>query len=218
LYIRLRLSHHLQTQLRATLVTLVVLRSSQPVVEVKTIGIIGARDMGSAIACAALLAGYRTILEDVSPEVLAAGVESIRHRLDDYVAGAHISEAQHASAIANFTTSRSVEDVCREADLLLESLPEELEVKLEIFTIFDKFAKPNAILASTTRETPIADLAGITFREENCVGIRFLEPAPESAIVEINRTRRTSDATVAAATDIATRMGKKFIVTYERES
>jgi 3-hydroxybutyryl-CoA dehydrogenase len=212
------LPHYLQAQFRAALSATAAFRSPGPAVQVNTIGIIGARKAGSAIACAALLAGYRTILEDVSPEVLAAGVESIRIAIDRCVARGDISGAQRNAALGRFATSRSVEDVSREAELLIESLPEELEVKLEIFTIFDKFAKPDAILASTTRETPIADLAGITFRQEDCVGVRFLEPAFESQVVEVTRTRQTSDATVDAVTDMAARMGKKFIISYERET
>ncbi len=128
--------------------------------EVKTIGIIGARKAGSSLACVAALAGYSVILEDVSPEVLTAGMQGIRGVLDGLRAGGRVSSADCDAAFARISNSRSVEDVCRVADMLIEALPEELEVKLEIFTIFDKFAKPGALLSSTTRETAIADLAG----------------------------------------------------------
>jgi 3-hydroxyacyl-CoA dehydrogenase len=190
--------------------------------DVETIGIIGARKTGSALACAAVLAGYRVILEDVSPEVLAAGMTSIRGVLEGLCAGGAIDAAQRDAAIGLLSTSRSVEDVCRVADMLIESLPEELEVKLEIFTIFDKFAKPNAILASTTRETPITDLAGITFRGEDCAGFRILsDDSPDVRLprmVEIVRCTETSDATVAACVEVARRMALQSIVFHEKTS
>ena len=103
------------------------------------------------------------------------------------------------------TTSRSVEDVTRVADMLIEALPEELEAKLEIFTIFDKFAKPGAILASTSRETPIFDLADMTYRAEECVGFRYATPGAQ--VVEITRAHGTSNPTVAACEQVARKMG-----------
>lgn len=188
--------------------------------EVKTIGIIGARKTGSSLACVAALAGYRVILEDVSPEVFAAGMQGIREVLDGLRAHGRIGAAESDAACVRIAASRSVEDVCRVADMLIEALPEELEVKLEIFTIFDKFAKPNAVLTSTTRETAIADLAGITFRGEDCAGFRvLLDEANEVRIpqaVEIVRCTQTSDATVASCVAVAQRMGLKAIIFHEK--
>ena len=131
--------------------------------EVKTIGVIGAGAMGRGIAYAAVFGGYRTILEDVSPEMLEQGTAYIRQALDDGVARGKVTPEQMAKALANLTTSSSLEDVCRETDLLIEAVPEEMEVKLEIFTIFDKFARPNAILASNTSSLSVTELAAITF-------------------------------------------------------
>jgi 3-hydroxybutyryl-CoA dehydrogenase len=188
--------------------------------EVKTIGIIGARKAGSSLACAAALAGYSVILEDVSPEVLAAGMQGIRGVLDELRADGRVSGADCDAAFGGIANSRSVEDVCRVADMLIEALPEELEVKLEIFTIFDKFAKPNTVLTSTTRETAIADLAGITFRGEECAGFRvLLDESNEVRIpnaVEIVRCSETSDATVAACVAVAQRMGMRAIIFHEK--
>ncbi len=147
---------------------------------------------------------------------------SIRQSFASFLAIGTITRAESDAALANLSTSRSVEDVCREADMLVESLPEEMEVKLEIFTIFDKFAKPGAVLATNTSAFPIADLAEITFRREECVGFRFVRPPSQAtaqatpssgpASIEIIRCAETSDATVAACEEVARRMGKRFIV------
>jgi 3-hydroxybutyryl-CoA dehydrogenase len=183
--------------------------------EVKTIGVIGAGTMGRGIAYAAAYGGYRTILEDVSPEMLEQGVAYIRDALEEGVTRGKVTAEQQKVALANLTTSRSVEDVCRETDLLIEAVPEEMEVKLEIFTIFDKFARPGAILASNTSSLSITELAAITFRAENCIGMHFFNPVPKMKLLEIVRALETSEATVQACAEVGHRMGKEVVVIRE---
>ncbi len=183
--------------------------------EVKTIGVIGAGTMGRGIAYAAAYGGYRTILEDVSPEMLEQGIAYIREALAEGVAREKVTAEQQKSALANLTTSRSVEDVCRETDLLIEAVPEEMEVKLEIFTIFDKFARPAAILASNTSSLSVTELAAITFRAENCIGMHFFNPVPKMKLLEIVRALETSEATVQACAEVGRRMGKEVVVIRE---
>ena len=183
--------------------------------EVKTIGVIGAGAMGRGIAYAAACGGYRTILEDVSPEMLEQGIAYIRQNLEEGVARGKVTEEQRNIALANLTTSRSVEDLCREADLLIEAVPEEMEVKLEIFTLFDKFALPGAILASNTSSLSITELAAITFRAEHCIGMHFFNPVPKMKLLEIVRALETSEATVKACAEVGRRMGKEVVVIRE---
>jgi 3-hydroxybutyryl-CoA dehydrogenase len=183
--------------------------------DVKTIGVIGAGTMGRGIAYAAAYGGYRTILEDVSPEMLEQGVAYIREALEEGVARGKVTAEQQKAALANLTTSRSVEDVCRETDLLIEAVPEEMEVKLEIFTIFDKFARPGAILASNTSSLSVTELAAITFRAENCIGMHFFNPVPKMKLLEIVRALETSDAVVQACAGVGRRMGKDVVVIRE---
>jgi 3-hydroxybutyryl-CoA dehydrogenase len=183
--------------------------------EVKTIGVIGAGTMGRGIAYAAVYGGYRTILEDVSPEMLEQGVAYIHQALEDGVARGKIAAEQKSQALTNLTTSNSVEDVCRETDLLIEAVPEEMEVKLEIFTIFDKFARPGAILASNTSSLSITELATITFRAENCIGMHFFNPVPKMKLLEIVRALETSENTVRTCVEVGRRMGKEVVVIRE---
>ena len=183
--------------------------------DVKTIGVIGAGTMGRGIAYAAAYGGYRTILEDVSPEMREQGIATIRQNLEEGVARGKVTEEQRKIALANLTTSRSVEDLCREADLLIEAVPEEMEVKLEIFTIFDKFARPGAILASNTSSLSITELAAITFRAQDCVGMHFFNPVPKMKLLEIVRGLETSEATLEACAEVGRRMGKEVVVIRE---
>jgi 3-hydroxybutyryl-CoA dehydrogenase len=183
--------------------------------EIKTIGVVGAGAMGRGIAYAAALGGYRTVLEDVSPEMREQGLSYISQTLEDGVSRGRVTLEQKENALANLSTSRSVEDVCREADLLIEAVPEEMEVKLEIFTIFDKFAKPGAILASNTSSLSITEMASITFRAEDCIGMHFFDPVPKMKLLEIVRALETSEATLQTCVEVGRRMGKEVVVIRE---
>lgn len=194
------------------------LTSDEPlsiVMEIKTIGVIGAGTMGRGIAYAAAFGGYRTILEDVSPAMIEQGIADIRSTFEEGLSHGKVSAEQRDSAIANLTTSHSIEGVCREADLLIEAVPEEMELKLEIFTIFDKFAKPNAIFASNTSSLSITEMAAITFRAEKCVGMHFFNPVPKMKLLEIVRALETSEGTVSACAEVGRRMGKEVVVVRE---
>lgn len=183
--------------------------------EIRTIGVIGAGPLGCSIACASALAGYAAILEDVLPEIRKKGMQAIERTLLDTLARGEISAERKKQALANVSTAATVEDVCRVADLLIDALPEEFELKLEIFTIFDKFAKPGAILASATTTVSIQDLAAMTYRRENCVGLRFREPVAEMTHLEIVGARDTTDEVLEACTEVARRMGKPILATRE---
>ncbi len=184
--------------------------------DVKTIAVIGAGAEGRGIAFLAARSGFRTILEDVSIDRLQQGVAWIHQQYEALVAQKIVTPEQKQDVLGRLATSRSIEDVCREADLLIEASADELETKLEIFTLFDKFSKPHAILASTTCSLFIADLAGITFRPEDCVGMRFQNPVVGEGLLEIVRAPGTSDATVAACCEVGRRMGRQTIVFTER--
>jgi 3-hydroxybutyryl-CoA dehydrogenase len=181
---------------------------------IETIGVIGANALGREIALAALLGGYRVVLEDVSSEVLVKGSASIKQSLDERAAHRELSQQERESALARFSTASRVDEVCRVADMLIDTVPDEMEVKLEIFTIFDKFAKPGAILASNT-SLSITEIASITFRAEDCIGMRFANRAPKITRVELVRGADTSDATIAACSEAARRMGMEVAIIYE---
>jgi 3-hydroxybutyryl-CoA dehydrogenase len=183
--------------------------------EIRTIGVVGAGTMGRGIAYAALFGGYRTVLEDVSPEMLEQGTAYIKQALEDGVTRGKLTTEQRDRAIASLSTAGSVEAVCREADLLIEAVPEEMELKLEIFTIFDKFAKPNAILASNTSSLSVTEMAAITFRAEHCIGMHFFNPVPKMKLLEIVRALETSEEIVAACVEVGRRMGKEVVVVRE---
>jgi len=183
--------------------------------DVKIVGVIGAGTMGRGIAYAAALGGYRTILEDVMPETLAKGTAWIQQSLDEGVQRGKVEAAAREEALALLETSSSVEAVCREADFLIEAVPEETELKLELFTLFDKFAKPKAVLASNTSSLSVAEMAEMTYRPELCVGMHFFNPVPKMRLIEIVKAPKTSDETIEICREVGRRMGKEVVVVKE---
>jgi 3-hydroxybutyryl-CoA dehydrogenase len=182
---------------------------------IQTIAIIGAGTMGRVFAYASALGGYTTVLEDVSDSMLAKAVAWIRESLDEGVRCGKLEAAARDAALARITTSQVIDEAIRDAELIIEAVPEELEMKLELFTIFDKFAKPNAIFASNTSSLSISDFSDIVIHRERCVGMHFLNSVPKMELVEIIRTPHTSDETVAACVAVAARMGKETVVVNE---
>jgi 3-hydroxybutyryl-CoA dehydrogenase len=183
--------------------------------QIKTIAIIGAGTTGRGIAYASALGGYTTVLEEVSDSMLAEALSWIRESLDEGVRRGKVESAARDAALARITTSQVVDEAIRDAEVIIEAVPEELEMKLELFTIFDKFAKPNAIFASNTSSLSISDFSDIVLHRERCIGMRFFNPVPKSRLVEIVRTPQTSDETVTACVAVATRMGKETVVINE---
>jgi 3-hydroxybutyryl-CoA dehydrogenase len=183
--------------------------------DIKTISVIGAGTMGRGIAYAAVFGGYRTILEDVSQPVLDAGLAYIRTALDEGVERGKMTAEQRTRALAGLGSAHSVEEACREADLVIEAVPEEMEVKLEIFTLLDKFAKPGSIFASNTSSLSITEMATITFRPEKCVGLHFFNPVPKMKLLEVVRGLETSEDTIESCREVGARMGKEVVVVRE---
>ncbi len=182
---------------------------------VNTIAVIGAGTMGRGIAYVAALGGYRTILEDISSAAREQGLEYIRENLDEGIARGKVTPAQKQQALARLSATSSVEEAIREADLVIEAVPEDMELKIEIFTILDKFGKPGAIFASNTSSLSVTEMAALTFRPESCAGMHFFNPVPKMKLLEIVRALETSEATLTACTEVGRRMGKEVVVVRE---
>lgn len=166
---------------------------------IETIAIIGATDLGCQFAALALRAGCRTILEDISVSVLDRATGMLRGLMPTKCSAAP------RRATAELILAHSVEEAIRDADLIIEAVADELEMKLELFTIFDKFAKPGAVFATTSATLGLTDLADITFRPERCIGLRLLSGG-DSQSLQIVRCTVTSDEVVAACRELAKRM------------
>jgi 3-hydroxybutyryl-CoA dehydrogenase len=183
--------------------------------EVKTIAVIGAGTMGRGIAHAAALGGYRTILEDVLPNALRKAEGEIRANLDKAVELGKVAASDATSAISRLEYAGSVEEAAREADLVIEAVPEEMESKIEMFTLLDKICRPGTILASNTSSLSVTEIASVTYRAKKCLGMHFFNPVHKMKLLEIVRALETDDETLAAAVEIGKRMGKEVVVIKE---
>jgi 3-hydroxybutyryl-CoA dehydrogenase len=183
--------------------------------EVKTIAVIGAGTMGRGIAHAAALGGYRTIVEDVLPNALRKAQGEIRANLDKAVELGKVTPDDATSAVARLEYAGSVEEAAREADLVIEAVPEEMESKIEIFTLLDKICRPETILASNTSSLSVTEIASVTYRAKKCLGMHFFNPVHKMKLLEIVRALETDDETLAAAVEIGKRMGKEVVVIKE---
>jgi 3-hydroxybutyryl-CoA dehydrogenase len=182
---------------------------------IKTVAVIGAGTMGRGIAHAAALGGYRTIIEDLLPNALRKAETEIRANLDQSVAMGKVNAADAKAAFSRLEYAGSIDQAARQADLVIEAVPEEMESKLEIFTLLDKICRPTTILASNTSSLSITEIASVTYRAKKCVGMHFFNPVHKMKLLEVVRALETDAETLAAAVEVGKRMGKEVVVIQE---
>jgi 3-hydroxybutyryl-CoA dehydrogenase len=185
------------------------------VARVETVAVIGAGIMGRGIAHAAALGGYRTILEDLLPHALRRAESEIRTNLDKAVELGKVTAPEANAAFERLEYAGSVDEAAREADLVIEAVPEEMESKIEIFTLLDKICRPTTILASNTSSLSITEIASVTYRAKKCLGMHFFNPVHKMKLLEVVRALETDDDTLATAVEVGRRMGKEVVVIKE---
>lgn len=175
--------------------------------EIKTVGIVGAGQMGNGIAHVCALAGYDVLLNDISKDRIEAGLAAIDKNLTRQVGSGKITEAEKAAALAHVKPALELADL-RPADLVIESATEDEAVKRKIFTALVPNLRPETVLASNTSSISITRLASITDRPERFVGIHFMNPVPVMELVELIRGIATDDETFEVARQFVDRVGK----------
>jgi len=185
------------------------------VTEVRTVAVIGAGIMGRGIAHAAALGGYRTILEDLLPNALRKAETEIRANLDKAVELGKVDATDADAAFSRVEYAGSVDRAARDADLVIEAVPEEMESKIEIFTVLDKICRPDTILASNTSSLSVTEIASVTYRAKKCVGMHFSNPVHKMKLLEIVRALESDDDTLAAVVEVGKRMRKEVVVIRE---
>jgi 3-hydroxybutyryl-CoA dehydrogenase len=185
------------------------------VTEVRAVAVIGAGIMGRGIAHAAALGGYRTILEDLLPNALRKAETEIRANLDQAVELGKVAAVDADAAFSRIEYAGSVDEAAREADLVIEAVPEEMESKIEIFTMLDKICRPTTILASNTSSLSVTEIASVTYRARKCVGMHFFNPVHKMKLLEIVRALETDADTLGAVVEVGRRMRKEGVVIKE---
>src|SRR5438132_6022917 len=176
------------------------------------IAVIGAGEMGHGNAELAALHGHEVRMRDIKVEYVDRGMDRIRWSLDKLVGKNQLKREQADEAIARIHGTLDVREACREADIAIEAVFEDLEVKKKVFLELDQAAPEKTILASNTSALPITGMARATKRPQKVVGMHFFNPPMLMQLVEVIRAETTSDATLQVAVDLATSFGKTVVV------
>ena len=176
-------------------------------VDIKTVGIVGAGQMGTGIAHVCALAGYQVMLNDLSRERIDAGVAMIERNLARQVSRGIIDDAAMKSALAHVTVAESLPEVAQ-TDLVIEAATENEVIKRQIFKSIEPHLGPNTLLASNTSSISITRMASTTDRPERFIGLHFMNPVPLMKLVEIIRGIATDVATYETAVNFAKSLGK----------
>jgi 3-hydroxybutyryl-CoA dehydrogenase len=175
------------------------------------LAVIGAGLMGSGIAQVAAQAGWSVVLRDLDDAATGRGLAGIEKSLAKFASKGTISEADAAAALDRITPTTDL-DAAADADIVVEAVFEQLEVKQEVFRALDGICKDGAVLATNTSAIPVTQIAVATGRPEAVVGTHFFSPVPMMKLCELVRGYKTSDATLATAKAFAEEIGKTTIV------
>ena len=176
--------------------------------EVLRVVVIGGGTMGNGIAQVFAQAGYRVRMVDVSDDALARGREDISSSLDRLIRKGMLDEADRAKVVERIETETDAARGVRDADLVVEAVPEKAELKYELFRVLDAEAPEHAVLASNTSSISINEIAACTSRPDRVIGMHFMNPVPVMHLVEVIRGLGTSDESMASATGVVRRLGK----------
>lgn len=180
-------------------------------VEIKTVGIIGAGQMGSGIAHVCATSGYDVLIHDVAADQIDKALAKIAKNMDRQVSKGKLSEADKTTALARIGSAPKVEGL-KDCDIVIEAATENEDIKRKIFEGLCAVLKPEAILASNTSSLPITRLAATTDRPGQFVGIHFMNPVPVMELVELIRGIATEQDVFETAKNFATSLGKTVTV------
>jgi len=177
----------------------------------QSVAVIGAGLMGSGIAQVAAVAGHPVVLRDVTSQATARGLEAIEKSLARFVAKETMTAADAEAAVARITTTTDLADVAG-ADLVVEAVFENVDVKTAVFAELDAVVKDGAVLATNTSAIPVTRIAAATRRPEFVVGTHFFSPVPMMKLCEVVRGHRTSQQTMDVTTAFVRGLGKTVVV------
>jgi 3-hydroxybutyryl-CoA dehydrogenase len=180
--------------------------------EVKHVTVIGAGTMGHGIAHVAALAGIDVALHDVADEPIRNGLDAIRRNLDKGIEKGKVSERQRDAALARLTAAPDLAAAVAATDLVIEAVPENIELKQTIFRTVDAAAPAGALLASNTSSLPVGKIAAATSDPGRVVGMHFFNPVHLMPLLEVVRADATRDDCVERAVAVGKAMGKEPIV------
>ncbi|MBL7665266.1 MAG: 3-hydroxybutyryl-CoA dehydrogenase [Bacteriovoracaceae bacterium] len=178
--------------------------------DIKSIGVIGAGQMGRGIAQVAIQAGFGVILYDIAEESITKGADFIKNQLNKGVEKSKWSDADAKNALKKLTVSTKLSDLSQ-VDLVIEAATENKKIKFELFKKLDEVVKKEALLVSNTSSISITEIAAQTKRPEKVAGMHFMNPVPVMKLVEGIKGLETSAETFTAIEEASKKMGKVFV-------
>ncbi len=174
---------------------------------IKKVGVVGCGQMGSGIVQVTAAAGFPVVSNEATEELLEKGIAGIEKRLARAIEKGKMDEAAKDKLLGNITTAVDLEEL-KDCDIVIEAITEDINAKKEIYRELDKICKPETIFASNTSSIPIGDLAAVTGRRDQFLGLHFFNPVPVMKLVEVVRALDTSEDTFNAAKEFAEKVGK----------
>jgi 3-hydroxybutyryl-CoA dehydrogenase len=174
----------------------------------KNISVIGSGTMGNGIAHLFAQHGFKVALVDLSPDQLNKGMATIAKNMDRQIANGTLSEADKDASLQRITPYTSLADGVKEANLVVEAATEKIDIKLDLFRQLDLLAPPTAVLASNTSSISITQIAAVTQRPSQVIGMHFMNPVPVMKLVEVITGYATSHETTTRIMDLSLQLEK----------
>jgi len=175
--------------------------------EIKTLGVIGAGQMGNGIAQVAAMSGVDVIMNDISTEFVQKGLATVTKILKKSVDKGKLAQSENELILSRISTSTDLKDMAA-ADFVVEAATENETLKFKIFQDLDTICPPATILSTNTSSIPIGRIASQTQRPDKVIGMHFMNPVPVMRLVEIIRGLATSDETFKSTWDLSLKFGK----------
>jgi len=175
--------------------------------EVKTFGVIGAGQMGNGIVQVAAMSGLNVIMNDIAPQFVEKGIQTITKNLDRNVEKGKLAKEERDAIVSRIKGSVDLKDMA-EADFAVEAATERQDLKFQIFKNLDGICRPDVILATNTSSIPIGRIASQTKRQDKVIGMHFMNPVPVMKLVEVIRGLATSEETFKTTWDLSVKFGK----------
>ncbi|HDX9590966.1 TPA: 3-hydroxyacyl-CoA dehydrogenase family protein [Bacillus pseudomycoides] len=179
---------------------------------IRNIAVIGAGIMGSGIVQALAMGGKCVKMYDVSEESIQKAYKGITTSLERFVKAGRMSEEDKEQVLANIVSTITLEEACKDVELIIEAAPENLQLKKEIFKQLDCYSSPSTILATNTSELSVTAIASATNRSEKVLGMHWFNPAPVMKLIEIVRGVDTAEHTIQIVKELAEEIGKETVV------
>ena len=179
--------------------------------EIKKVCIVGMGTMGSQIGIVSASGGYKTSMVDTSDEKVAAGLKTVHFFLENRVKKGKLGREKRDEILALITAEMDMAKACRDADLVIEAVHENIDIKKAVFERLDALCKPETIFASNTSTLWITEISSATMRPEKCIGAHFLIPAALTPLVEVVRGVQTSDTTHDTIVNFLKKCGKQTV-------